>query len=88
MALAFLPWRVNKWAALVGFAAAYLCLFTMMWWLQITYDGKTALALVWSIPDKGAGICFLLWPVIGNSVCFGVALLVDAVVRAATRPKG
>ncbi|MEW6357926.1 MAG: sodium/solute symporter [Planctomycetota bacterium] len=53
MTLAFLPFRVNKWAALAGFAACYACLFYMM---------------------CGTKICFLLWPVVGNLVCFLVAL--------------
>ena len=52
MALAFLPFRVNKWAAMAGFAFSYVCLFVMM----------------------GSGINFLLWPVIGNTVCFLVGL--------------
>ena len=53
MALAFLPFRVNKWAALIGFASCYACLFYIMY---------------------GTKIIFLLWPVIGNLVCFFVAL--------------
>ncbi len=76
MALAFLPWRVNKWAAIAGFVACYLALFTMMWFLQV----KPHLALTYPLP-KGSGINFLLWPVIGNVVCFGVALAVDALLR-------
>jgi len=52
MALAFLPFKVNKWAAMAAFAFSYVCLFVMM----------------------GAGINFLLWPVIGNTVCFLLAL--------------
>jgi len=76
MALAFLPWRVNRWAALIGFGTAYLGLFTLMWWLQI----KPHVALVGSVAP-GTGVHFLLWPVVGNLVCFGVALGVDAVAR-------
>ena len=30
MALAFLPFKVNKWAAMAGFVFAYVCLFVMM----------------------------------------------------------
>ena len=60
MALAFLPWRVHKVAAVTGFAVSYVCLFFMM---------KSSLT-------------FLLWPVIGNTVCFAVALAVDALCRA------
>jgi len=76
MALAFLPWRVNRWAALIGFGTSYLGLFTLMWWLQI----KPHVALVGSV-SPGTGVHFLLWPVIGNIVCFGVALGVDAAAR-------
>jgi SSS family transporter len=52
MALAFLPFRINKWAALAGFVVAYAALFVMM----------------------SAGVIFLLWPVVGNALCFFVAL--------------
>jgi Na+/proline symporter len=76
MALAFLPWRVNKWAAIAGFAASYLTLFTIMWFLQV----KPHLTLTYPLP-KDSGISFLLWPVIGNTVCFGVALGVDGLLR-------
>jgi solute:Na+ symporter, SSS family len=55
MALAFLPFRINKWAALAGFVASYACLFAMM----------------------SSDIIFLLWPVIGNLVCFFVALFLN-----------
>jgi SSS family solute:Na+ symporter len=53
MALAFLPFRVNKWAALIGFATCYAVLFWLMF---------------------GTEVSFLLRPVIGNLVCFLVAL--------------
>ncbi|MBM4031604.1 MAG: sodium/solute symporter [Planctomycetes bacterium] len=76
MALAFLPWRVSKWAAIAGFVACYLALFTMMWFLQV----KPHLALTYPLP-KDSGINYLLWPVIGNLVCFGVALAADALLR-------
>jgi len=75
MALAFLPRRVHKAAAVAGFLVSYLCLFTMMWFLQV----KPTIALMY--PVTGAKVSFLLWPVIGNTVCFGVALLVDASIR-------
>ena len=52
MALAFLPFRVNKWAAMAGFVFSYFCLFVMI----------------------NIGVNFLLWPVIGNLLCFFVAL--------------
>ena len=72
MTLAFLPWRVNWRAALAGFVTAYLCLFLMMFFLRIT----PSVSLVYPLP-KDSGVNFLLWPVIGNLVCFGVALLLD-----------
>ncbi|MDH7568085.1 MAG: hypothetical protein QHJ73_00690, partial [Armatimonadota bacterium] len=75
MALAFLPRRVSAVAAIVGFAASYLSLFTMMYFLQIT----PKVALVTRL-EKNTGINFLLWPVVTNLVCFGVALLVDRLV--------
>jgi hypothetical protein len=63
MLLAFLPFRVDWRASVIGFALGYLSL---------------ALAV------RG-GINFLLWPVIGNTVCFLAALLAHALLpRAAT----
>ncbi len=56
MALAFLPFRIHKWAALTGFIVACACLVGMM----------------------VAGWNYLLWPVVGNTVCFVVALIVNA----------
>jgi SSS family solute:Na+ symporter len=82
MALAFLPWRVNRWAAVVGFLTSYLTLFTIMWFLQV----KGGLAFTYPLP-AGTGIHFLLWPVIGNVVCFGVALLADALLRRSGRAR-
>jgi len=35
---------------------------------------------------EGAGITFLLWPVIGNTVCFVVALVADRACRLVARP--
>ncbi|HUT35982.1 MAG TPA: sodium/solute symporter [Planctomycetota bacterium] len=64
MALAFLPWRVNKVAAATGFVVSYVCLFFMM----------------------RSSLTFLLWPVIGNSVCFGVAVLLDRTLFRARKP--
>lgn len=64
MALAFLPFRINKWAALIGFAACYGCLFYLMY---------------------GTKICFLLWPVIGNLVCFVVAVGAHALLTGPER---
>jgi SSS family solute:Na+ symporter len=75
MALAFLPWRVKPWAAVTGFAASYACLFVLMWFLQI----QPTVALVASMPEGAAGINFLLWPVITNLVCFGVAVVLDRI---------
>jgi len=50
-----------------GFVAAYVCLFLMMFFLRIT----PSVALVYPLP-KDSGVNFLLWPVIGNLVCFGL----------------
>lgn len=69
MALAFLPFRVNKWAAVAGFVASYLCLFYLM------YGPQEFLGF-----ESGQKINFLLRPVICNPVCFFVALGVHAVL--------
>ena len=76
MALAFLPWKINPWAALAGWAVSYLCLFIMMFFLQIT----PTVALVTHLPED-AGVNFLLWPVVGNVVCFGVGLGLHLLLR-------
>jgi SSS family transporter len=55
MALAFLPFRVNRWAAVAGFVACYASLAAMAFLTRVNA---------------------LLWPVVGNLVCFFVALLV------------
>ena len=60
MGLAFLPFRVDKWAAMTGFVLSYACLFVMM----------------------ASSITFLLWPVIGNTVCFLVALLLHGLLAS------
>ncbi|NQT21601.1 MAG: sodium/solute symporter, partial [Planctomycetes bacterium] len=52
MALAFLPYRIHKVPAIVGFASSYVCLGVMM----------------------NRQINYLLWPVVGNLVCFLVAV--------------
>jgi SSS family solute:Na+ symporter len=62
MALAFLPIRVHRWAAVIGFACSWVALFCMTTFTEI----------VW-----------LLYPVVGNLVCFLVALALNAVF-----PKG
>jgi len=72
MALAFLKRPVRKGPAIVGFVVSYLCLFAMIWFIQV----KPAFAITYPVA-KGAGINFLLWPVIGNSVCFLVAFALD-----------
>jgi SSS family solute:Na+ symporter len=50
MALAFLPIRINKWAAALGFAFSYVCLFVMM--------GIGINFLLW--PVIGNVACFLV----------------------------
>lgn len=74
MALAFLPWKVNRWAGITGVLVSYACLIAMMFFVQI----KPGLALVYPLP-KDSGISFLLWPVICNLVSFGVGLAIDRV---------
>jgi len=65
MVLAFLPIRVNKWAAIIGFAASYVCLSFLM--------GKPT--AIWGA--DAAKVSFLLRPVICNPVCVIVALAVN-----------
>jgi SSS family transporter len=72
MALAFLPWRVNKWSGLIGIIASYATLIALMFFLQAAPTWQ----LVYPIP-KDSGVSFLLWPVITNLVCFFVALTID-----------
>ncbi|MFW6107223.1 MAG: sodium:solute symporter [bacterium] len=77
MALAFLPWRVHRWAAVLGFAFSYLVLFAMMWCVQVTPH----FAITFPVLVKpGHGLVFLLWPVVGNIACFGAALALDLVL--------
>ena len=86
MALAFLPRRISPWAAVTGFVASYLCLFAMMWFVQVK---PTFFELTYPVP-QGAGINFLIWPVVGNLVCFFVGVAVDAIIRPreGTPPRG
>ncbi len=79
MALAFLPRKVNKWAAGIGFVTSYLVLFAMMWFIQISPTFAV------TYPVTGGKISFLLWPVIGNLWCFGVGFLLSLVLP---RPAG
>jgi glucan phosphoethanolaminetransferase (alkaline phosphatase superfamily) len=81
MALAFLPWRIDYRAALAGFVAAYASLFLMMFFLQIKPHIALANLTDKDLPAGTAGINFLLWPVITNLVCVGVALLLNAFLR-------
>ena len=80
MALAFLKRRVHWVSAVVGFGVSYLVLFAMMWFVQI----EPTFAITY--PVRGSTLNFLLWPVVGNLVCFGVALLVDLPLRSLSRP--
>jgi len=72
MALAFLPWKVNPWAALTGWVASVISLVVMMFFLQVT----PSVALVYPL-ESNTGINWLFWPVITNLICFGVALGLD-----------
>ena len=58
MALAFLPFKVRPAAAVTGFVVSTFCLGLMVFSEQL------------GLPK----VIFLLWPVIGNSVCFLTAL--------------
>jgi len=71
MALAFLPRKVNGWAAGIGFVTSYLVLFAMMWLIQVTPSFAV------TYPVTGGKISFLLWPVVGNLWCFGVGFLLN-----------
>ena len=51
MALAFLPFRVNKWAALIGFGACYVCLFCLVRWTSVNF-------LLWPVIDNL--VCFFV----------------------------
>ena len=65
MALAFLPFRVHRWAAVIGFASSWLALFYM----------TSRTEIVW-----------LLYPVVGNLLCFLVALALNALFPKEDRP--
>ena len=82
MALAFLKRPVRKVPAVVGFVVSYLCLFAMIWFVQV----KPTFAITYPVP-RGATINFLLWPVIGNSVCFLVAFVLDRLLPGRARPQ-
>ena len=51
MALAFLPFRVNKWAALIGFAACYVCLLYLVLCTNVNF-------LLWPVIDNL--VCFFV----------------------------
>lgn len=65
MALAFLPFRIDRWAAVLGFVCSWLALIYMIFLTNI----------VW-----------LLYPVVGNLVCFLVALALNALFPQEDRP--
>ncbi|OIO93626.1 MAG: hypothetical protein AUJ92_12045 [Armatimonadetes bacterium CG2_30_59_28] len=75
MALAFLPRRIHPAAAVTGFVSSYVALFVMMYCLRL----NPTVGFVFPI-EKGTGVNFLLWPVVGNLVCFFVALGVDTLL--------
>jgi SSS family transporter len=75
MALAFLRRPVRWWAAIAGFASGYAALFTVMWFLQV----KPSVALTYPV-KSGHALNYLLWPVIGNTICFVVGLALDRAV--------
>lgn len=69
MVLAFLPVRINKWAAVAGFLVSYLVLFYLLWGPQ-EFLGF----------EEGKRMSFLMRPIICNPVCFLVALGVHALM--------
>lgn len=74
MGLAFLPWKVNRWAGIAGVLLSYACLIVLMLFLQV----KPGIALVYPLP-KDSGVNFLLWPVICNLISFGAGLAIDRI---------
>jgi SSS family transporter len=74
MALAFLPWKINRWAAIIGVLCSWICLALFMLFLQV----RPQVALVYPIP-KDAGVNFLLWPVVCNLISFGLGLAIDRI---------
>ena len=75
MFLAFLPIRVNKWAAAIGFLTSYACLLFLM------YGDQQILGFA-----EGEKVSFLVRPVVCNPVCVIVALLVNAVMPKEKAP--
>jgi len=77
MALAFLPFRINKWAAIAGFATSYVCLLVMMApdinFGPLPYVGVYLNHWASYVPK----VSFLLWTVIGNTACVLVALALN-----------
>ena len=69
MALAFLPFRINKWAAVIGFVTSYVVLFYLM------YGPQQILGFA-----EGERVSFLVRPVVCNPVCFFVALGLHALM--------
>ncbi len=74
MALAFLNKPVKGWAAVTGFLSGYFSLFAVMCLIQV----KPFFAITYPVP-AGSTMSYLLWPVVGNTVCFVVALTLDRV---------
>ena len=88
MALAFLPFRINKWAAIIGFAVSYVCLFVMMGANTVGFSvAGLDLSRICLTLTMGYAVNFLLWPVIGNTVCFAVAAAMNGVIAKDTLPE-
>ena len=87
MALAFLPFRVNWRAALAGFAVSYVCLFLMMSagtdFGIVPLIGGTLTRAAAQLPSTH----FLLYTIVGNTVCFGVALAAHALLARRELPQ-
>ncbi|NQT53869.1 hypothetical protein HQ576_17565, partial [bacterium] len=72
MALAFLKKPVRGLAAFLGFLSAYVALVAMMYFIQV----KPGFAITYPVA-AGSTLSYLLWPVVGNTVCFLVGWGVD-----------
>ena len=72
MALTFLKKPVRGLAAFLGFLSGYVALVAMMCFIQ----AKPGFAITYPVA-AGATLSYLLWPVVGNTVCFLVGWGVD-----------
>lgn len=82
------------WNKLMGFCTNGVLGLMLLAFLPVRVDWRAAVigftvSYAFLFASVWAGISFLLWPVIGNTVCFALALLLHALWRlAATRRAG